>query len=173
MGCRAASCLQVTSTLAPSSFEHQDPPYAYLSSAVLSDRWSHRPGLCVTASCCCCSQLRSVCLCLLVSLCVLCHARSARPCQYCHLQTRRRDFLDEQILVALQRVNLGPSSKLCLKFLLQITIRFQSLTEDSAPIIAKLALQSLMSCECLYGFTFFRTLRLRSPLSCASFSCRV
>lgn len=62
LGCRTASCLQVTSTLAPSSFEHRDPPYTYLSSAVLSDRWSHRPGLCVTALCCCCSQLRSVCV---------------------------------------------------------------------------------------------------------------
>ena len=41
MGWRAACCLQITLTLAPYSFEHQDPTYMYLLSSVPSDGWCH------------------------------------------------------------------------------------------------------------------------------------
>ena len=46
MGWKAAYCLQITLTLAPSSlapslFEHRDPMYTYLFSSMLSDGWSH------------------------------------------------------------------------------------------------------------------------------------
>lgn len=46
MGWRAAYCLQITLTLAPSLFEHQDPTYTYLLSSVLSDGWSHHLQQC-------------------------------------------------------------------------------------------------------------------------------
>lgn len=109
--------------------------------------------------------------CISVSLLLLCHSATltkATPVLD-KLQTRLSSFLDQQDLIALQRVKLGSSCHLCLKFLSQITISFQSLTKASAPIIAKLAFQALMSCRFLYCFTWFHTLQLRSSLSCAPF----